>query len=79
MRLAPVPQDGPEREARRLAEETRRKQAGAAIADKYRDRLVELYGEEKGRAAQYAEAFELCEYGRRVTVDELKGMFPTIE
>ena len=34
-------------------------------ADKYRDLLVELYGEEKGRAIQFAETFELSEYGRQ--------------
>ncbi len=33
-------------------------------ADLYRDRLIELYGEEKGRQVRYAEAFEICEYGK---------------
>ena len=33
-------------------------------ADLYRERLVELYGEERGRQIRYAEAFELCEYGK---------------
>ena len=32
-------------------------------AAKYRDDLVKWYGPEKGKAVQYAEAFELCEYG----------------
>jgi len=35
-----------------------------AIAELYRGRLVELYGEEKGRQIRYAEAFEVCEYGK---------------
>ena len=47
------------------------------IADKYRDRLVELYGRDKGSKFKYAEAFELSEYGRQVTVEELKKLFPT--
>lgn len=53
------------------------KQRSAAVADEYRDRLVELYGEERGRKVQYAEAFQLNQYGRRASVDQLKSMFPT--
>ena len=53
------------------------KQRSEAVADQYRDRLIELYGEEEGRAIRYAEAFELCQYGRQPTVEELKQLFPT--
>jgi N-acetylglucosamine malate deacetylase 1 len=53
------------------------KQRGEGVANQYRDRLVELYGEEKGRGIRYAEAFELGQYGRQVSVDELKRLFPT--
>ena len=49
----------------------------AAVADKYRYRLVELYGAEKAKEIKYAEAFELCQYGKQVTVDELKKLFPS--
>jgi LmbE family N-acetylglucosaminyl deacetylase len=48
----------------------------AAVADRFRSKLVELYGEEKGRAVKCAEAFEVCEYGRRPSVEELRKMFP---
>lgn len=51
----------------------------ASVADTYRDRLIELYGEERGNAAQYAEAFEICQYGRQPTTEELKAIFPTFE
>ena len=51
----------------------------ASVADTYRDRLVELYGEERGNAVQYAEAFEICQYGRQPTIDELKAIFPTFQ
>ena len=47
----------------------------AAVADQYRERLVALYGAERGREVKYAEAFELCEYGRQAPQDELKKMF----
>jgi len=52
------------------------KSRSAAIADKYRDRLIALYGQERGSKVKYAEAFELSQYGRQASVDELKQMFP---
>lgn len=45
-------------------------------ADKYRDTLIEWYGEEAGKAVKVAEAFELCEYGRRPTKADLRKLFP---
>lgn len=54
-------------------------QRNAAVADQYRDRLIELYGEERGSQIQYAEAFEICQYGRQPSIEELKAMFPTFE
>ena len=52
------------------------KQRSAAVADKYRAQLVALYGEQRGRQVKYAEAFQLCQYGRQPTADELKKLFP---
>lgn len=51
------------------------KSRSAAVADQYRDRLMELYGEERGRAIQYAEAFEISEYGSQASIEELKRLF----
>ncbi|MEQ1858787.1 MAG: PIG-L family deacetylase [Chthoniobacteraceae bacterium] len=45
-------------------------------ADRFRDVLVQWYGAEQGKAVKYAEAFELCEYGRRPGPDELRVLFP---
>jgi len=53
------------------------KKRNIAIADQYRDRLVALYGSERGQKVRYAEAFQLGQYGRQASVDELKRMFPT--
>ncbi len=46
------------------------------IADRFRDSLVKWYGPKKGKAVKTAEAFEICEYGRRPTESELKELFP---
>ncbi|MEK7992228.1 MAG: PIG-L family deacetylase [Planctomycetota bacterium] len=48
------------------------------IANQYRDKLIELYGEEAGKKIRHAEAFEICEYGRRPTQDELRILFPFV-
>ncbi len=45
-------------------------------AEKYRDLLVKFYGPEKGKGVKYAETFEVCEYGRRPTMAEIKQLFP---
>lgn len=48
----------------------------SAEANKARDVLVRLYGEERGKAVKYAETFEICEYGSRPSGDELRRLFP---
>jgi N-acetylglucosamine malate deacetylase 1 len=51
----------------------------AAAADRYRDALVTWYGPEKGKQVKHAEAFEICEYGRRVTPAQIRKLFPFYE
>ena len=45
-------------------------------ANRFRDELIRWYGEEKGKQVKYAEAFEICEYGRRPSPAELRKLFP---
>jgi LmbE family N-acetylglucosaminyl deacetylase len=45
-------------------------------ANQYREALIKFYGPEKGKAIKYAQAFELCEYGRRPNQEEMKTLFP---
>ncbi len=45
-------------------------------ADRYRDSLVRWYGEEAGKQVKYAEAFEICEFGRQPSEDEVRKLFP---
>jgi len=47
-----------------------------STANKYRAKLREIYGATAGDAVGNAEAFELCEYGRRPNIEELKKLFP---
>jgi LmbE family N-acetylglucosaminyl deacetylase len=71
--LANVPSGDREREAYLV---NIVKERGKAVANQYRDRLVALYGQERGQKFQYAEAFQLGQYGRQASLDELKQMFP---
>jgi N-acetylglucosamine malate deacetylase 1 len=48
----------------------------AGLADRFRKELKDWHGEAKGAAVKHAEAFELCEYGRRPDRAELKQLFP---
>lgn len=47
-----------------------------ATAKRFPEALAKWYGEERGRKVQYAEAFEICEYGRMPTAEELGELFP---
>ncbi|MCP5111774.1 MAG: PIG-L family deacetylase, partial [bacterium] len=48
-------------------------------ANQYRDVLVKRYGAAKGNAFRYAEAFEISEYGRRPSEEEIRRLFPFFE
>jgi N-acetylglucosamine malate deacetylase 1 len=45
-------------------------------ATRFRAKLRELYGAERGDKVQYAEAFEISEYGRRPNAEEIRRLFP---
>jgi N-acetylglucosamine malate deacetylase 1 len=46
------------------------------LAQRFRAKLVDFYGQDKAGQIQYAEAFELCEYGRRPDKGEPEKLFP---
>jgi N-acetylglucosamine malate deacetylase 1 len=50
-------------------------------AEKFRPRLKleTRYGPDKGTAVKFAEAFEICEYGRQPTEDEIHTLFPFLK
>lgn len=73
--VVPVPTDPVEREERYQWLYDRLSGRDTRVADRFRDRLIDIYGEEKGKQIQHAEAFELCEYGRQPSEQELFELF----
>ena len=71
--LPNVPAGERERQAYLLEQVKKR---GIAVADQYRDRLVEIYGKERGERMKYAEAFQVSQYGRQPRPEELRQLFP---
>ena len=43
-----------------------------------REALNKWYGSEKAQTMQHAEAFELCEYGRQPSEEEIRRLFPML-
>ena len=50
-----------------------------ATAERFRKEAAPWYGEEGAKKLRHAEAFEICEYGRRPTKEELAKLFPFFE
>lgn len=48
-------------------------------AQQYRQALNRWYGPQRGEKVKYAEAFEICEYGRRPSEDDIRKLFPFFE
>ena len=71
-----IPKNESERAAARQRVRDSFRRRFAATANKYRAELIETYGQKQGKEVRTAEAFELCEYGRRPSVTELKKLFP---
>jgi LmbE family N-acetylglucosaminyl deacetylase len=76
-KVVPVPTEPAAREARRKQVAERFAQRAESVANQSRSKLIELYGQDKGKKVRYAEAFELCEYGSRASADRLKELFPS--
>jgi LmbE family N-acetylglucosaminyl deacetylase len=72
-KLADVPKDPAERKA--WLKRTRTSPINAAT----RASLVKWYGAEKGNAAQYSEAFEVCEYGAQPDEARIRQLFPMLK
>lgn len=51
----------------------------ARIAPDVRKALVKWYGPDRGQKVQYAEAFEVCEYGRQPNDQDIRQLFPMLQ
>lgn len=52
---------------------------GREISEEQRAGLEKWYGSEKASAFKYAESFEVCEYGKQPTDEELREIFPMLK
>jgi hypothetical protein len=71
-RLDEVPKGPAERKAWLKRTRTSR------ISPEVRSSLLKWYGPEKGNAAQYYEAFEVCEYGAQPNEERIRQLFPML-
>ncbi|MGB2865296.1 MAG: PIG-L family deacetylase [Sedimentisphaerales bacterium] len=71
------PENDPDKRKAR-EQEVRRRFDGrfASTADQFRKELADWYGQERAGKIKYAEAFEICEYGRRPSKQEIRKLFP---
>jgi LmbE family N-acetylglucosaminyl deacetylase len=52
--------------------------ATRGVPERYRDSLVRWYGADRASRVSHVEAFEICEYGRRPTEDDIRRIFPML-
>ncbi len=50
-----------------------------SISENVRKSLIKWYGKQKGESVKYAEAFEICEYGKQPTDSEIRRLFPMLK
>ncbi len=72
--LMPADDAGRQRRQREVRESMARR--NSSLADRFRPQLEAQYGAGPGREVKFAEAFELCEYGRQPSTNELRRLFP---
>jgi len=71
---AAPPASQPELRAQWLREKWVKRQSGEAR--RFRNGLIRWYGEEHANKVKYAEAFEICEYGRQPKDSDIRKLFP---
>jgi LmbE family N-acetylglucosaminyl deacetylase len=71
-----IPKDAAGRAARQKLVRQGFADRALGVAKKYRTKLIEYYGKERGAKVQHAEAFEICEYGTQPSAAEIQRLFP---
>ena len=54
-------------------------QRARAVADRFRSELIHSYGDERGHAIEFAEAYEISEYAGALAADQRPRLFPGSE
>lgn len=71
-----LPQDAAGKAARKKQVRDAFSERFASTADRFRSRLAARYGQQRASTVKYAEAFEVCEYGRQPDEAEIRRLFP---
>ena len=71
------PASRPEERRKWLRDRWVRRSGGEA--NRFRETLARWYGVDRAKKVQYAEAFEICEYGHQPTDAEVRKLFPFFE
>lgn len=71
-----VPSDPDEQKKRHQTVRDNFARRNSSIAERFRGQLGEWYGPDRAQQVKFAEAFEVCEYGRQPDSKELKRLFP---
>lgn len=71
-----LPQDAAGKAARKKEVRDAFIERFASTADRFRARLAARYGQQRASTVKYAEAFEVCEYGRQPDEAEIRRLFP---
>jgi LmbE family N-acetylglucosaminyl deacetylase len=71
-----LPDDPAKQAERRKTVRANHARRNEAIAQRFGDKLTEWYGKDRSAKVKYAEAFEVCEYGRQPDKKELIRLFP---
>ena len=71
-----LPKDAAGREERQRQVRQAFASRSLGIAQKYRQKLIDMYGQERGSKVEHAEAFELTEYGSQPSAKEMRRLFP---
>ena len=74
-RVVPVPTE-PAARKKRYEKMANARMRGNRVNPGHRKALLEFYGPEKVSKIKYVEAFEVCEYGRRPSKEDIKTLFP---
>lgn len=74
-RVVPVPTE-PAARKQRYEKMANARMRGNRVNEGQRAKLIEFYGTEKAAQVKYVEAFEICEYGRRVSAEDIRKLFP---